>query len=218
MAKAASVSFARPGPGIVVVLAYALVAVVSWAVARLSGHDAFSCPSALGPDAAASGAAGVLLSLGLGVSLGALTIGLTRTMVRRVAWARELHAGLRPTVRDAPDATLSAVALASGVGEELLFRGLLVPVLGVVVSSIVFGALHQIRGRARAGWMAWATATGMLFALVFVATGSLAGPIVAHVAINHANLRFLRDNDPAPPAPRALGGLLRRPARPGAIR
>jgi membrane protease YdiL (CAAX protease family) len=56
--------------------------------------------------------------------------------------------------------------------------------------------------------MAWATATGLLFALVFRATGSLVGPVVAHAAINAVNLRYLRDNDPAPPR-RRLGGLLR---------
>jgi membrane protease YdiL (CAAX protease family) len=50
---------------------------------------------------------------------------------------------------------------------------------------------------------------GLLFGVLFAATGSLAGPVVAHLAINAANLRFLRDTDPAP-ARRELGGLLRR--------
>ena len=57
--------------------------------------------------------------------------------------------------------------------------------------------------------MLWATVMGVLFGCVFAATGSLAGPIVAHAMINGANLRFLRDNDPSP-RPRALGGRLRR--------
>jgi hypothetical protein len=50
---------------------------------------------------------------------------------------------------------------------------------------------------------------GALFGLVFAATGSLVGPLVAHFAINHVNLRFLRDHDPDP-RPRRLGGLLQR--------
>jgi membrane protease YdiL (CAAX protease family) len=122
-------------------------------------------------------------------------------------------------VRDAGDATLLVLAVASALGEELLFRGLLVPAVGVVASSIVFGALHQIGGRARWAWMGWATVMGLLFGTVFAATGSLAGPLVAHLAINHSNLRFLRDAaDPdASPArtgrvkQAVLGGLLRRP-------
>jgi membrane protease YdiL (CAAX protease family) len=57
--------------------------------------------------------------------------------------------------------------------------------------------------------MAWATAMGLLFGTVFVATGSLAGAVVAHAAINLYNSRFLRDFSLAAPV-RPLGGLLRR--------
>jgi membrane protease YdiL (CAAX protease family) len=155
------------------------------------------------------GTAAVLLSLGLGMCLGATTIAVSRILVRRVAWARALHAALRPAVSGAGDVGLIAVAIASAAGEELLFRGLLSSLVGLAASSVLFGALHQIRGRARWGWMAWATVMGLLFGWVFAATGSLAGPLVAHAMINGANLRFLRDNDPSP-RPRPLGGLLRR--------
>jgi membrane protease YdiL (CAAX protease family) len=47
---------------------------------------------------------------------------------------------------------------------------------------------------------------GILFGLAFVITGSLVGPIVAHVAINFANLRFIRDTEP--------GGYSRSPRSP----
>jgi hypothetical protein len=46
--------------------------------------------------------------------------------------------------------------------------------------------------------------------LVFQLTGSLVGPIVAHVYVNATNLRFLRDTDLEPERPRVLGGLLGR--------
>jgi membrane protease YdiL (CAAX protease family) len=168
------------------------------------GRDPLSCPGWLGT----RGAAACLLSLGLGVLAGVATIAATHAMVGRFRWARELCVALRPPAHYSGDATLAAVALAGASGEELLFRGLLVPAVGVVASSVVFGALHQVRGPARWGWMAWATVMGLVFAIVFAATGSLAGPLVAHAAINHANLRFLRDSRPT--APRSLGGLLRR--------
>jgi membrane protease YdiL (CAAX protease family) len=188
-----------------VLVTYAAVGVVAAGLASALGHDPIACDGWLG----ARGAPALLLSLGLGVCLAAATIAATRAMVRRAGWVRELHAALRPTVHGATEGSMLAVAVASAAGEELLFRGLLVPLVGVVASSAVFGALHQIRGRARWGWMAWAALMGLLFALVFVATGSLLGPIVAHAAINHANLRFLRDTDLTPPRP-VLGGLLRR--------
>ena len=188
-----------------VLAAYAVVAAASWGLALLLDCDPLSCDAWLGT----SGGAAVLVSLGVGVCLGAVTVAATRVMVRRAAWARALHEALRPAVHRAGDGWLIAVGVASAAGEELLFRGLLVPILGVVVSALLFGALHQIRGPARWGWMAWATVMGLLFGVAFAATGSLAGPLVAHAIINGANLRFLRDTDPAP-RPRALGGLLRR--------
>jgi membrane protease YdiL (CAAX protease family) len=112
-------------------------------------------------------------------------------------------------VNGAGDGALLAVALAGAAGEELFFRGLLVPLVGVVASSIAFASLHQIRGPARWGWMLWAGIMGLLFGTIFAATGNLAGPLLAHAVINHHNLRFLRDHNPAAPA-RPLGGLLRR--------
>jgi membrane protease YdiL (CAAX protease family) len=155
-----------------------------------------------------TGAASVLSSLGLGICLGAGTIAMTRTVVRRTTWARALHLALRPAVHGVAGEMLLGLAIASALAEELLFRGLLVPWLGIIVPSVAFGVLHQVPGRARWTWMAWATVMGLLFAVVFRATGNLAGPIVAHAAINAANLRYLRDNDPSPPR-RPLGGLLR---------
>jgi membrane protease YdiL (CAAX protease family) len=185
--------------------AYAAMAGASAVLSLALGRDPLACEAWLGT----SGSAAVLVSLGSGICIGAATVAATRVVVRRAAWARDLHAALRPAVHRAGDGGLLAVAVASAAAEELLFRGVLVPVVGVVLSSLAFGALHQIRGRARWGWMAWATVMGLLFGVLFAATGSLAGPVAAHVIVNAANLRFLRDNDPSP-RPRALGGLLRR--------
>jgi hypothetical protein len=128
---------------------YSLAGGVAIAASVALDRNPFACDGWLG----ARGVAGLLLSLGLGVLVGAMTLLSTRVLVRRFRWARALHHALRPAVHGAGDAGLWLVAVASATGEELLFRGLLVPLLGVVVSSIVFGALHQIRGRARWGWM-----------------------------------------------------------------
>jgi hypothetical protein len=198
-------TFERGRRSAAVIGAYGAVGAMATAAALAVGRNPLVCDGWLGT----RGAASWLLSLGLGVLTGAATVAATRTMVRRWAWARELSRALRPSVHRSGDGALLAVAVASAAGEELLFRGLLVPVIGVVASSIVFGALHQIRGRARWGWMVWATIMGLLFATVFAATGSLIGPLFAHAAINHSNLRFLRDSQPTPRR-RALGGLLRR--------
>jgi membrane protease YdiL (CAAX protease family) len=186
--------------------AYLAVAAGSASLALAFGRDPLSCNAWLGT----SGHAAVLVSLGIGVCVGGVTVAATRVLVRRTAWARALHSELRPAVEHAGDGWLVAVAAASALGEELLFRGLLVPTIGVVLQAVVFGALHQVRGRGRWGWMMWATLMGLLFGGIFALTGSLVGPLAAHGIINGQNLRFLRDNDPSRPQ-RPLGGLLRRP-------
>jgi membrane protease YdiL (CAAX protease family) len=184
---------------------YLGAAAIGAATGLALGRNPLVCAGTLG----ARGVASWLLSLGVGLPLGAGTIAASRSFVRSSPWAHALHVALRPAVQGASDSAIAAVATASALGEELFFRGLLVPLVGVVASSALFGAVHQIGGRARWGWMAWAAIMGALFAIVFKVTGSLIGPLVAHAAINCSNLRFLRDNDPAP-APRRLGGLLRR--------
>jgi membrane protease YdiL (CAAX protease family) len=186
---------------------YGVLGAVGGGAAALLGRNPFVLER---PWLGTSGVAAVLLSAGLGTILGAATVTATHAMVRRAAWARALHADLRPVVRGAGPAALAAVALASGLAEEVLFRGVLVPVVGALASSIAFGLVHQVRGRARWAWMAWAALMGLLFAGVFQATGSLVGAVVAHVWINAHNLRFLRDADLEDKPRKKLGGLLGR--------
>ena len=100
------------------------------------------------------------------------------------------------------------LGIASAASEELFFRGLLASTFGLILSSLAFGLLHQMRGRVRWVWAGWATVMGFLFGALFLATGSLLGPLLAHAAINVANLRFIRDTDVDPPKRRHLGGLL----------
>ena len=152
---------------------------------------------------------GHIASIGGGVVLALLTIKATRQFVRRWGWARALHSDLRPAVSRAGDGTIVVLGIASALSEELFFRGLLATTFGVIASSLAFGLLHQMRGRVRWAWAAWATVMGFLFGGLFLATGSLIGPLLAHAAINIANLRFIRDTDVDPPKPRRrLGGLL----------
>jgi membrane protease YdiL (CAAX protease family) len=199
----------RRRPALLILSAYVTLGATAAALSMALGQDPVSMPGWLG---IGSPAAAALVSAGAGVCVGALTVATTRVLVRRAPWARALHEALRPAVKGAADGWLFALAVASGVGEELLFRGLLVPMLGVVLPSVAFGLLHQVRGPARWGWTAWATLMGLLFAVLYGATGSLTGPVVAHVMINGANLRFLRDTEPGALRRKMLGGLLRRAA------
>jgi membrane protease YdiL (CAAX protease family) len=158
------------------------------------------------------------LSVGLGLLVAAATVAATRRLLRTSGWARELAAELRPAIAEAGDGALLALALSSGIGEELLFRGFVVPVLsfdaalggldGVVLAALVFGALHQVRGQSRWAWALWATIMGVAFGLVAMLTGTLLGAVVAHVAINLYNLRLLRGLPGAPRAARSTRTVL----------
>ena len=192
-----------------VVGAYAIVGAVGLGIAALRGEpNVFVCESYRLGDGAASGH---LASLAGGLALAITIIAATRYLVRTTAWAAALHEDLRPMARALGTGAIVPIALASSIGEEVLFRGALVPWLGVIASSVLFGALHQMRGRSRLSWVVFAAVVGLMFGGLFRATGSLLGPIVAHALINGANLHFLITH--APPGRGrggSMGGLLRR--------
>ncbi len=149
-----------------------------------------------------------LVSAGAGVGLAVLAIGLTRALVPRLAWARQLHRDLRPVARGLSPLGVVALAVFSALGEELLFRGLAQPLVGVWLQALIFGVIHQGPGKSRWVWVIWATLMGLLLGLLFQLTGSLVGPLVAHALINGVNLTYLKHHDPDP-QPSKLGGLLR---------
>lgn len=136
-------------------------------------------------------------SVGLGAALAALLVGLTRFATPRFTWARRLHGDLRPTAHGLSAARIVVIALFSSLGEELLFRGLLQPWLGVLGAGLVFGLVHQIPGPSRWVWAGWATVVGTALGAIFALTGSLAGPLVAHALVNGLDLAYLRDVDHA---------------------
>lgn len=141
-----------------------------------------------------------------GVAFGGLLVVCTRAAVVRFAWARSLHAALRPFASGMSGTAIVIMAVLSAFGEEMLFRGLLGPIIGVVPQALVFGAAHQIPGPSRWVWVAWATVVGLALGGMFQLTGSLLGPLAAHALVNALNLAYLKSHDPAPRRP--LGGLL----------
>jgi uncharacterized protein len=86
------------------------------------------------------------------------------------------------------------LGLLPGMSEELLFRGLLLPTLGlnaigIVGSSLCFGILH-LSGSQQWSYVVWATIVGMLLGFSAVATGNLLVPIVAHIVTNLVSSYF----------------------------
>lgn len=145
----------------------------------------------------------------LGAALGMTTVFLSRVSVGRFAWARRLHNELRPIARQLSGVDIVLLAVLSALGEELLFRGVLQPVLGLWGQALVFGLLHQMTGPSRWIWVTWAGVVGFVFGVLFQLTGSLLGPILAHALINGLNLGFLKHHN-LEPSREDIGGLLDR--------
>lgn len=159
--------------------------------------------------------AGHAYSLLSGLGVGGLVVVLTRIAVPRLAPLRNLHADLRPIAKHIPPVGIVVLAVLSSLGEEVLFRGLLQPWVGLLAQAALFGIVHFVPGRSRWVWVSWATAMGLVLGAMFQLSGSLLGPLAAHALINGVNLAYLRSHDPDPQR-RSLGGLL--DARESAVR
>jgi membrane protease YdiL (CAAX protease family) len=143
----------------------------------------------------------------IGLAVGLLVVFLSRFAVHRFDWARRLHGDFRSILGPLTGREILVLALASSVGEELLFRGALQPMIGVWMQALVFALLHIGPGVRFLPWTASAFGVGLLFGWLFQFTGDLGGPIVAHFAINFMNLHFIaRFEIPEPREPRGAAG------------
>jgi membrane protease YdiL (CAAX protease family) len=133
----------------------------------------------------------LVVAPGLGLLLGLGVVGLTRLATRHFQWARDLHASFRDLLGPLTLREILILALASSVGEELFFRGALMPWLGVWLQAAVFALLHVGPGRRFLPWTASAFGLGLAFGLLAKWTGNLGGPIAAHFMINYLNLRYI---------------------------
>lgn len=127
----------------------------------------------------------------LGVGLGLGFVGLTRMASKHFQWARDLHTSFKDLLGPLTSKEIVILALASSIGEELLFRGALLPWLGLWLQGLVFALLHIGPGKRFLPWTLSAFALGVTFGELAVQTGNLGGPIAAHFAINYLNLRHI---------------------------
>ncbi len=146
----------------------------------------------------------ILLGGAAGVAFGLGIARLTRFTVYRFSWARDLHIELRGLLGPLSSTDVLAFAVFSAVAEEMFFRGALQPLLGVVLTSVVFGLLHMAPGKKFIPWPFQAIAMGFAFGGLFWLAGDLSAPIMAHFTINYQNLHFINRYDPSLQLPRSF--------------
>jgi len=102
---------------------------------------------------------------------------------------------VRSVLADCTAADLALLSAAAGIGEELLFRGLIQPALGAwlgpasgwVLASVLFGLAHPFS----ATYILVAGGMGAYLGALGLATGNLLVPIVAHALYDFAALVVL---------------------------
>jgi|GEM_PF-651431 len=104
-----------------------------------------------------------------------------------------------PLFQDVSPGKLAGISLAAGVGEELLFRGLLQDGLaswigpphgvwiGLAVASVLFGLAHCVTW----GYAVLAALIGVYFGLLLLAANNLLAPLTAHAVYDFVALVYL---------------------------
>jgi membrane protease YdiL (CAAX protease family) len=137
----------------------------------------------------------VLLGILAGLLMGLGIVFASRLAVHRFEWARALHRDLRGLLGPLPDSEIVVLSLASSMGEEIFFRGAMMPAAGLLLSSGIFALLH-IGPRMRfLPWTISSLVAGIMFGQLFLWSGDLTGAVVAHFTVNFLNLRYLAAND-----------------------
>jgi membrane protease YdiL (CAAX protease family) len=80
------------------------------------------------------------------------------------------------------------LGLLPGLSEELLFRGVMLPALGLnwvglILSSLCFGILH-LNSLQQWSYVVWVSLVGLLLGYSALSTGNLLVPVMAHVMTN----------------------------------
>jgi uncharacterized protein len=147
----------------------------------------------------------IYFDAGIGVGVGLAVVAASNVLDRNAGWARRLGREFGRILGPLSITDAFIFALASGVAEELFFRGFLQQVLtevafsgtwaewgGLVVATIVFGLLH-IGPKLKTfwPWTVMAIVLGAGFGWMYLYTGNIVAPVVAHFTVNFFNLQSI---------------------------
>ena len=121
---------------------------------------------------------GVLLGTGVGVGFAAIAwLAFSRSRVGRAILVKlDTLLGFQYLT----GAHILVIALSAGVGEEILFRGVLQRHLGLAPTALLFGLLHFIN----LWYMAYATIAGLVLGWLAESTDALLAPIICHSLVD----------------------------------
>lgn len=140
----------------------------------------------------------------------AATLPLAATLVfvplERWHWARQLSAQIRSFLHTlfegAPFGAIALVSLLAGIGEEMLFRGLIQdglsqawhPVPALLIASVLFGLAHAV---SPAYWLL-ASLMGLYLGAIHLWSGNLLVVIIIHAAYDWIAIHYYLRRDRLP--------------------
>lgn len=136
------------------------------------------------------------LDLAWGVGGGLALLAFWQVGRRLSARARELEEILGSLLSGISPGDAVVLALISGIGEELFFRGALQGSIGLLWATVLFALVHTGPGPAFRLWTLFAAVAGLVFGLLVEIRGTLLPAIAGHALVNGVNLWRLARPDP----------------------
>lgn len=127
-------------------------------------------------------------AIAVGAAAGLAAVAVSELLTRLTRLGRSLSELLSESIGPLGRADAWLLACASGLAEEMFFRGALQPKVGLVAASLLFGAAHFLPRRELVLWSFFAVLIGLGLGMLYEWTGQLAAPIAAHVLVNGINL------------------------------
>lgn len=126
-------------------------------------------------------------------SLGAtlLLITLSNFASKNFLWAKLLNQEFRRLLTPLRVWQIGLIAFISGTAEEVFFRGAIQPLLGLIPTSLLFGAMHFSPHRIFLPWAVYAAFAGLVFGCLFELSTSLFPNTLSHVTINFVMILLL---------------------------
>ena len=108
-----------------------------------------------------------------------------------VAIRRLYRTSLKPLFGGVGVLDMVVISVAAGVGEELLFRGVVQPEVGLFPASVIFGLLHM-GGTGTLAFGCWVAVMGGVLGGLAIWTEGLLAPVVAHAVYDAAAMAYIR--------------------------
>lgn len=94
-------------------------------------------------------------------------------------------------------ADILLIAASTGFCEEIFFRGILQSEMGVLSASILFGMIH-CASLSMLPYAVWTSVAGIFLGYLYIWTGSLWAPILAHAVNNFIVIAYFKFRKPLP--------------------